>query len=209
MKNLRNSYLPALIAALSVSSVIAQDVIIFESPHLIVERHKNRLHGHYGADTPNFSCDFFFDGQLDPVSNTAKITSFVTKGSYHERDPELDLYGTLTIDQNNAWSIKLNDEPPGCGGAAGSFSADLNDLTSKFQQISITPQASIRVAKKKIPITIKENSRNAKAFLNRGDAVIIIKATGSASLIEHQPNNGDVLLRGWARSKELISPFPN
>jgi hypothetical protein len=210
MKNTRpNRFIYAAATLFATIQCHAGELLRFDSPHLVIERNGAQIRGHYGAAVPNFSCDFYFFGLANDQNNEATITSFATSDRYPNRKKHLDIKGKIFIDADKNWEINLEDEPPGCGGAPGTFSVEPGEQPrNKFKQQSSENMSGIRVVKRKSALKQAGASSGSKLFLLKGDTVLVSKSTASHSYIEHQPIGGDATVKGWIRTSDLSNPFP-
>jgi hypothetical protein len=203
----------------------ASDLLLFDSPSLIVLQSGEKVYGYYGASEKNNSCMFFFAGgsekprkTMDGVYSILDIAAYVLNSDqyhYRERDEQYDKVGKVYI-MGDQWIIQTTGEPAGCGGSTGFFHLDPYEHDAfRYYVRKKVPAIGIRVASRRTFFYDNQGIQfiKRKGYMVPGDVVAVLKESGGFSYVRYTDTDyfnqvpGRVT-SGWVHSADLANPLP-
>lgn len=199
------------------------ELLIFDSPNMVILTSAERSIGYYGAVEGDKNCEFFFfetekpsamDGDDLKISLSSFSFTFPPKSyEYKDRDKRFDSKGELYGLQNQR-VVRIENPEPGCiGWAVGAFKKKPSDKDAVRYTIASRSEAlSIRVVAKKAFLYKKAGARfdRTRAYLVTGDVIVVLATSSTYSHVRYtNPDSakGQVTF-GWLRSSEIVNPFP-
>lgn len=214
----------AVVALVFSGKTDAAELLIFDSPDMIILKDRIGVIGHYGAVENDKNCEFFFyqtgeasarnggyhETDISSFSFTAPPKSYRHK----DRDERFDSAGEV-YNLQYQWIVRIDRPAPGCvGWAVGSFAKGPGDKdVVRYTTENRAKAVGIRVLSKKSPFYRKIGSRfdSTRAYLLAGDVVVVLKTLSSYSRVRYanpdSVSEGRVLT-GWVRTADLVNPFP-
>jgi hypothetical protein len=159
---------------------------------LALDNQAQKFIGYYENQTGEgkFCCAFLFEGILSSAKdNSCKIISFL---------PNIGdtIKGTMKFIDKNSFSIKLDDDQPGCWNVQ-SFKDDLVQF-SLFQECK---WIDIKIIKEPKAYFYSEpdNSKKKKAYLIKGDCIKVLEKNSSWLKVEFSAKKTTI---GWIRLED-------
>ncbi|WP_233866960.1 hypothetical protein [Paraburkholderia adhaesiva] len=220
-----NKFIIVILLSLS-AGANAQTALIFDSPNLIAFQSRSGVYGYYRAEAENFSCYFlFYKSELESdfkggEKSSFNINTFILGDkslAFSERDSSFDVAGHIYVDLDE-WIINTQQEPPGCGTAAGGFTRPAHDIyAAKYNVIKRIPAIGIRVVKGPSHFYSERNGVFVKrsGHLVKSDSVLVLQKRGMYSYILFPDVNftgpsstAGPFASGWIHTSDLVDPFP-
>lgn len=220
-----NEFIGLVVTGLALSCAAnAAELLIFDSPNMIMLQDRGRLAGYYNSVEGNKSCEFFFYQTMDysggdeeyPAADIKSFSfTFPPKSyQYKDRDKNFDSAGEV-YGQQDQRIVRIAAPEPGCvGWAVGSFEKRPSDKDVVRYTVENGAEAiGIRALSKKSTLYRKNGSRfdATRMYLVMGDVVVVIKTANDYSYIRYtnpdSTSEGRVTT-GWVHSADLVNPFP-
>ncbi|MEP9322326.1 hypothetical protein PPMP20_04185 [Paraburkholderia phymatum] len=214
-----------IVAALSFSGATnAADLLIFDSPNMIMLKDRGEVIGYYGSVEGDKNCEFFFyramkssvkEGEYSGAGINSFSFTFPPKSyRYKDRDGRFDSAGDV-YSLHDQRIVRIDNPAPGCvGWAVGSFGKRPSDKDVVRYTVENKIEAiGIRAISKKSVFYKRIGSRfdSTRAYLVTGDVVVVLKTSSNYSYVRYtNPDSASEgrVTTGWVRSADLVDPFP-
>lgn len=204
-----------LFTSLSASPCHADTVYAFSNPYLYAVRTNDRYFGFFSSLTRNSGCIFFFFQTENKFKARIPIRIYETDGKFPESTSKIDANGEIYMNGDN-WTLRSNELNAGCTMKANivfpDFSAPEGEkksntfkVTKKFNGLAI----KILNNKHYIYREINDSFVEQNSYLIDGDVVIVLAEKGEYSFVQYTNPMTAKIIKGWIRSHNIISPFPN
>jgi len=220
-----NKFIRVAAIALLLSRVgDAAELLIFDSPNMIVLNDRRGMVGYYGSVEGNKNCEFFFyqigeSSVREEEYYGRNINSFSfafppKSYRFQDRDRRFDSVGKV-YDLKDQRIVRIDNPAPGCvGWAVGSFGKGPGDKDAVRYVIENKSEAvGIRALSRKSNFykKIGQNFDRTLAYLVEGDVVVVLSALSNYSYVRYaNPDSFSEgrITTGWMRTADLVDPFP-
>jgi hypothetical protein len=203
----------------------AAELLIFDSPNMIMLNERDGVIGYYGSVEGDKNCEFFFyqaressfkEGEYSGRDISSFSFAFPPKSyRYKDRDGRFDSAGAVYSLQDQR-VVRIDNPAPGCvGWAVGSFGKRPGDkYVVRYTIEKKTEAIGIRALSKKSTFYKKIGLRfdSTRAYLVEGDVVVVLATSSAYSYVRYaNPDltSGGRVTTGWVRSADLVNPFPS